>query len=177
MAPNETLHVVVMGVSGCGKTVVAERLHDRLGLAFAEGDGYHPRANVDKMASGQPLTDDDRQPWLEALVSWTRERQAEGSSTVLSCSALRRRYRDVLREADPDTFFVHLHADFEVLAERMRQRAHYMPVSLLESQFDTLEPIGDGELGVLIDVSRPVSAVVAAAEAAVRPRLTGASGS
>jgi gluconokinase len=165
------LHVVVMGVSGCGKTTVAERLRDRLGLAFAEGDAYHPKVNVDKMASGQPLTDEDRRPWLEALVTWTKERQAEGSSTVVSCSALRRRYRDVLREADPDTFFVHLHADFDVLAERMRHRAHYMPVSLLESQFDTLEPIGDGELGVLIDVAPPVDEVVAAAEAAICSRL------
>jgi gluconokinase len=165
------LHVVVMGVSGCGKTTVAERLRDRFGLAFAEGDGYHPKANVDKMASGQPLTDEDRQPWLEKLAVWTREREAEGCSTVLSCSALRRRYRDVLREADPDTFFVHLHADIEVLAERMRQRAHFMPVSLLESQFDTLESLGDGELGVTIDVTPAEAEVIAAAEAAVRPHL------
>jgi gluconokinase len=165
------LHVVVMGVSGCGKTSVAERLRDRLGLAFAEGDAHHPQANVDKMASGQPLTDEDRRPWLDALVAWTQERDAEGASTVLSCSALRRRYRDVLREADPDTFFVHLHAAFDVLAERMRQRAHFMPASLLASQLDTLEQLGEGELGVRIDVARPVDEVVAAAEAAIRPRL------
>ena len=167
MAP-KTLHVVVMGVSGCGKTIVAERLGDRLGLRFAEGDAHHPQANVDKMASGQPLTDDDRRPWLEALVAWTRERHSEGISTVVSCSALRRGYRDVLRAADPETFFVHLHADFDVLAERMRHRAHFMPVSLLESQFDTLEPLGEGELGVRIDVARPVDDVVVAAEAAIR---------
>jgi gluconokinase len=165
------LHVVVMGVSGCGKTTVAERIRDRLGLTFAEGDAYHPKANVDKMASGRPLTDEDRQPWLEALVAWTQEQEAGGRSTVLSCSALRRRYRDVLRGADPDTFFVHLHADFDVLADRMRHRAHFMPLSLLESQFDTLEPLGDGELGVQIDVMPPVDEVVAAAEEAIRPRL------
>ena len=106
------------------------------------------RRTSTRWLSGQPLTDEDRRPWLDALVAWTRERDAEGVSTVLSCSALRRRYRDVLREADPDTFFVHLHADFDVLAERMRRRAHFMPLSLLESQFDTLEPLGDGELGV-----------------------------
>lgn len=165
------LHVVVMGVSGCGKTTVAERLRDRFGLAFAEGDAYHPKQNVDKMASGQPLTDQDRRPWLEALVAWTRERAAEGASTVLSCSALRRAYRDILRQADPDTFFVHLHADFDVLAERMRQRAHFMPVSLLESQFETLEPIEDGEVGVQVDVTPPVDEVVAAAEAAILRHL------
>jgi gluconokinase len=167
-----TLHVVVMGVSGCGKTAVAEQLSKHLGLAFTEGDAHHPQANVDKMASGRPLTDDDRQPWLEELVAWTRERHAEGSSTVLSCSALRRRHRDVLREADPQTFFVHLHADFAVLADRMATRAHFMPVSLLESQFATLQPIEDDELGVLIDVAAPVDEVVAAAEAAIRSQLT-----
>jgi gluconokinase len=165
------LHIVVMGVSGCGKTTVAERLRDRHGLAFAEGDAHHPRENVDKMAAGQPLTDEDRRPWLEALVAWTREREAEGASTVLSCSALRRRYRDVLREADPETFFVHLHADFEVLAERMRGRAHFMPISLLESQFDTLEPLAEDELGVEVDVTPPVDEVMTVVEAAVRRPL------
>lgn len=170
MAP-KTLHVVVMGVSGCGKTIVAERLGDRLGLRFAEGDAHHPQANVDKMASGQPLTDDDRRPWLEALVAWTRERHSEGISTVVSCSALRRGYRDVLRAADPETFFVHLHADFDVLAERMRGRAHFMPISLLESQFDTLEPLADDELGVEVDVTPPVDEVTTVVEAAVRRHL------
>ena len=164
----KNLHVVVMGVSGCGKTTVAERLRDSLGLAFAEGDAFHPRENVDKMAAGQPLTDDDRRPWLEALVAWTRDRAAEGVSTVLSCSALRRSYREILRGADPDTLFVHLHADFAVLAERMRARAHFMPLSLLESQFDTLEPLEDDELGVQIDVTPPVEEVVALAEEAIR---------
>ena len=156
-----------MGVSGCGKTTVAERLGQRLGLVFAEGDAHHPKANVDKMASGRPLTDEDRQPWLETLAGWTREQHVAGSSTVLSCSALRRRYRDVLRGAVPGTFFVHLHADFDVLAERMRHRAHFMPLALLESQFETLEPLGDGELGVRVDVTPPVDDVVAAAEAAI----------
>ena len=98
-------HVVVMGVSGCGKTTVAERLAGHLGWALAEGDAHHSAANVAKMASGHPLTDEDRRPWLEALVAWTLEQAADGQSTVISCSALRRRYRDVLREADPTTFF------------------------------------------------------------------------
>lgn len=166
-----TLHVVVMGVSGCGKTAVAAQLGERLGLVFAEGDAHHPGTNVDKMAAGRPLTDEDRRPWLEELVEWTKARQAEGASTVLSCSALRRRYRDVLREADPETFFVHLHADFAVLADRMAHRAHFMPVSLLESQFATLEPLEDDELGIQVDVSPPMDEVMATVEAAVRPRL------
>jgi gluconokinase len=166
------LHVVVMGVSGCGKTTVAERLRDRFGLAFAEGDAYHPKENVDKMASGQPLSDEDRRPWLESLVAWTREREAEGASTVLSCSALKRSYRNTLRGADPETFFVHLHAEFEVLAERMRGRAHFMPISLLESQFGTLEPLAEDELGIQVDVSPPVDEVVRVVEAAIRRHLS-----
>jgi gluconokinase len=168
VAPDNNLHVVVMGVSGCGKTVVAERLAERLGLAFEEGDAHHPKANVDKMAAGQPLTDDDRRPWLEALVAWTRERDAAGTSTVISCSALKRAYRDLLREADPDTVFVHLHADFDVLADRLGRRAHFMPLSLLESQFATLEPLEEDELGVQIDVTPPLEEVVALAEGAIR---------
>ena len=160
-----------MGVSGCGKTLVAQRLADRLGLIFAAGDAYHPHENVDKMAAGQPLSDDDRRPWLEALVAWTRERDAEGVSTVLSCSALKRGYRDTLREADPETLFVHLHAGFEVLAERMRARAHFMPVSLLRSQFDILEPLEEDELGIQVDVTPPVDDVLAVIEAALRRHL------
>jgi gluconokinase len=165
-------HVVVMGVSGCGKSAVAGRLATQLGWAFGEGDDHHPPANVTKMTAGQPLTDEDRRPWLESLVAWTRERDDEGVSTVLSCSALRRRYRDVLREADPETFFVHLHADLAVLAERMRGRAHFMPVALLESQFAALEPLGDGELGVQIDVTPPLDEVVALAGSAIRQHLS-----
>ena len=164
-------HLVVMGVSGSGKTLVAERLAGRLGLAFAEGDAHHPKENVDKMAAGQPLSDEDRGPWLAALVAWTRERDAEGVSTVLSCSALKRAYRDTLRDADPATFFVHLHAGLEVLAERMRGRTHFMPISLLESQLNTLEPLAEDELGVEVDVTPPVDEVMTVVEAAVRRHL------
>ena len=162
------LHVVVIGVSGCGKTTVAERLRDDLGLVFAEGDAFHPRANVEKMASGRPLDDADREPWLRALADWTAKRRAEGSSTVVACSALKRAYRDILREADPDTWFLHLYADFDVLRERMSTRAHFMPVSLLQSQFDTLEPLEPDERGAAIDVSVPVDEVVAGVESQLR---------
>lgn len=155
-----TLHVVVIGVSGCGKTSVAERLRDDLGLALAEGDAFHPRANVEKMAAGDALNDADREPWLRSLAAWTRERRDEGRSTVVACSALRRVYRDILREADRETWFLHLHADFEVLRERMRHRAHFMPVSLLQSQFDTLEPLEPDEHGATIDVSVTLEEVV-----------------
>jgi gluconokinase len=153
-----TLHVVVMGVSGIGKTTVAERLTadvDRE-LIFAEGDDFHPPANIAKMSSGQPLTDDDRTPWLEALADWTRTQRAAGHSTVVTCSALRRFYRDILRRGVPGTFFVHLQASEELIRRRMEGREHFMPVELLRSQLETLEPLESDEPGVVVDASRSV---------------------
>lgn len=164
-------HIVVMGVAGVGKTTVAERLVAELELVFAEGDDYHPPANVEKMSSGEALTDEDRWPWLEELAGWTRERGAAGQSTVLTCSALRKVYRDVLRKADPDTVFIHLSGGQDLLRERMESRQHYMPVSLLRSQFDTLEPLDPGESGVTIDVTQTIDEVVDEAVAAARSAL------
>lgn len=165
------LHVVVMGVSATGKTSVAERLAEELGWPFEEGDDHHPQSNVDKMAAGVPLDDDDRRPWLEALAGLLAREHAAGRSSVLTCSALRRSYRDILRSEVPEDliFFVHLAADFDVLRDRMalRQR-HFMPTSLLQSQFDTLEPLEPDERGVLVDVTPPLDQVVARALAAVR---------
>lgn len=165
------LHVVVMGVSATGKTSVAERLAEELGWPFEEGDDHHPQSNVDKMAAGVPLDDDDRRPWLEALAGLLAREHASGRSSVLTCSALRRSYRDILRSEVPEDliFFVHLAADFDVLRDRMalRQR-HFMPTSLLQSQFDTLEPLEPDERGVLVDVTPPLDQVVARALAAVR---------
>ncbi|HSE72671.1 MAG TPA: gluconokinase [Nocardioidaceae bacterium] len=156
------LHVVAMGVSGTGKSTVAARLAERLGLDYIEGDSHHPQANIDKMSSGVPLTDEDRRPWLETLARLVRERHEQGRSTVLTCSALRRRYRDILRSGAPDgdLFFVHLDAPFEVLEERMKAREHFMPPSLLRSQIETLEPLEADERGVRVDVSLPVDTVV-----------------
>lgn len=166
------VHVVAMGVSATGKTSVGEKMAEELGYDFIEGDEYHPRSNIDKMASGVPLTDEDRMPWLAALSDLVAERDAAGTSTVLTCSALRRSYRDILRSAvSAETFFVHLHAPFEVLEERMSHRSrHFMPSSLLKSQFETLEPLDPDETGVLVDVSPPVGVVVAEAVNAVRAR-------
>lgn len=149
-----TVHVVLMGVAGSGKSTVARALRDRLGWDFAEGDDFHPQANVDKMAAGHALSDEDRLPWLESLAAWTREQDAAGRSTLLSCSALRRSYRDVLRRTGGRTFFVHLHGDKGLLLERMGEREHFMPPSLLESQLDTLEPLGEDEDGILVDVEQ-----------------------
>jgi gluconokinase len=169
-----THHVVVMGVAGCGKSTVAGPLSAELGWEFAEGDDFHPEANVAKMRAGEPLTDADRKPWLEALRAWTEEREREGVSTVVACSALRHAYRDILRRADSDTFFVHLHGDFDLLLTRMHDRDHFMPESLLRSQFDTLEMLGADESGVLVDVAPPVEEVVGRVLVTVRARLVDA---
>jgi gluconokinase len=154
MSKRSTQHVVVMGTAGSGKSTLAERLATKLGWPFAEGDRYHPAANVAKMAAGSALTDVDREPWLEALAAWIAAREAEGSSSVLACSALKRAYRDVLRRGAPHVRFVHLRGSFEVLAERIGGRSgHFFPHELLASQLATLEPLGSGENGVEIDIA------------------------
>ncbi len=163
-------HVVVMGVSGTGKTTVAVRLAEHFGWEFVEGDDLHPPANIAKMASGVPLDDDDRAPWLRAVGLVIARHHADGTSSVVTCSALTRAYRDVLRshvEDDAAVFFVHLAAPYDVLRTRMESREHFMPPALLRSQFDTLEPLGQDEPGVVVDVSQPVDGVVADAIAAV----------
>ena len=156
-------HLVVMGVSGTGKTTVGSLLAERLGMTFIEGDSLHPPRNIAKMSAGEPLDDDDRRPWLESLGSLLAFHHADGVSTVLTCSALKRAYRDVLRSRLPGgvVFFVHLEAPFDVLRARMEAREHFMPASLLQSQFDTLEPLGPDELGAAFDVTPPVDRVVA----------------
>lgn len=153
-----------MGVSGSGKSTVGKAISERLGWEFAEGDDFHPPENVAKMERGDPLVDEDRWPWLERLARWTAERDEQGTCTVVTCSALRRVYRDILRRGG-DTFFVHLVGDKELLMERMGGREHFMPLSLLESQMDTLEPLDSSESGMTQDVSNPpyrIANVVAA---------------
>ncbi|MFY0409263.1 gluconokinase [Solicola sp. PLA-1-18] len=144
--------VVVMGISGTGKTTVGELVAQRLGLEYSDADVFHPQANIDKMSAGTPLTDEDRWPWLEAIGAWLAERDATGG--VVSCSALRRAYRDVLTGAAPRARFLHLDGDIELIRERVAHRSgHFMPVSLLESQKDTLVPLGDDEPGLRVDVA------------------------
>lgn len=155
-----TTHVVVMGVSGSGKTTVAQGVVDRTGWVFAEADTFHPRANIDKMASGTPLTDEDRWPWLHDLAAWMAEHAAKGEDAVITCSALKRVYRDVLT-ADVAALggghrvvFAHLDGSAEVIADRLKGRkGHFMPASLLQSQIDTLEPLDPDEDGVHLDLT------------------------
>ncbi len=153
--------VVVMGVTGSGKTTVGRLLADRLGVEYADGDAFHPPENVAKMAYGLPLDDEDRRPWLEALGEWIGERSRAGRGGVVSCSALRRRYRDTLRQADPRLWFVHLDADRETIIHRVSTRhGHFMPVALVESQFRALEPLLPDEPGIVVDASLPLTEIV-----------------
>lgn len=141
--------IVVMGVSGCGKTSVATALAERIGARMIEGDAFHPERNVQKMQAGVPLTDADRQGWLEQLGSELARVVADNHIAVLTCSALKRRYRDTLRASVPDLGFVFLELSPEAATERVKQRpGHFMPASLVESQFRDLEP-PTGEHGVL----------------------------
>ena len=155
-------HLGGMGVSGTGKTTVAQALQQRLGWPFAEGDDLHPAANVAKMAAGIPLEDADRWPWLDTIAAWTSEQAAADRSTIVTCSALHRAYRDRLRVAAAGTVFVHLVGSPDLLAERMDNRlGHFMPSSLLASQLETLEPLEADEPGVVVDVSATIDAMVA----------------
>jgi gluconokinase len=141
-------HVVVMGISGGGKTTLAMMLAGKLGYVFAEGDEFHSQANRDKMQSGTPLDDDDRAPWLQAIQDWMTAEARAGRSTVVTCSALKKRYRDVLRGAEGSTIFVHMAPPVDVTAERLAARkGHYMPASLLGSQVATLEELEEDEAG------------------------------
>ncbi|MBM7489254.1 gluconokinase [Micromonospora luteifusca] len=159
-----TRHVVVMGVSGAGKTTVARGISAATGLEFAEADEFHSPESVARMRSGVPLDDATRWPWLRDVAAWVAERGAEGRSTVLACSALKRSYRDVLRQGPLRVDFVHLDGPAEVIRARMaRREGHYMPASLLESQLATLEPAEPDESVLVLDVSLSPQALVAAA--------------
>ena len=153
------LHLVVMGVSGSGKSTVARAVQDRLGWELAEGDDFHPPDNLAKMRAGIPLTDEDRWGWLDSLAGWAAEREARGEPTIMACSALRRAYRNVLRRGGERTFFVHCTGGRDLLLERMESRDHFMPSSLLESQLAVLEPLQPDEAGMDVDVALPLDRV------------------
>ncbi|WP_405857750.1 gluconokinase [Streptomyces sp. NBC_01515] len=144
--------VVVMGVAGTGKTTIGPLLAARLGVPYAEGDDFHPQANIAKMSAGVPLTDEDRWPWLDAIGDWAHGRAGLGG--VVSSSALKRSYRDRLRAAAPGVVFVHLTGDRALIEDRMAHRhGHFMPTALLDSQFATLQPLEADEAGVAVDVT------------------------
>lgn len=161
-----TVPVVVMGVTGAGKSTVGTLLAERLGVPFRDADDFHPPANIAKMSAGQPLTDDDRWPWLDAISAHLAAHR--GSGCVVTCSALKRAYRERLRAAAPELRFVHLHGEVGLVAARQAARqGHFMPASLVASQFATLEPPAPDEGAVTLDVAEAPAALVEAAVAAL----------
>ncbi len=155
--------VVVMGVSASGKSTVGTQLAQRLGVPFLEGDDLHPAANRAKMASGHPLDEADRRPWLAALTAWIRT-AAGAQGGVVSCSALRRTYRDQFRRTGVNVQFLHLALDPEVAAQRIaRRKGHFMPPALLDSQLETLEPLQPDEPGITVDASSTTAEILDAA--------------
>ena len=164
--------VVVMGVAGTGKTTVGELLAERLHVPYAEADAFHSPANIAKMSQGTPLEDTDRWPWLDAIGSWARARADTGG--VVSCSALKRAYRDRLRAAAPDLYFLHLTGDRDLIADRLTQRqGHFMPLTLLDSQFATLEPLQPDEAGAAVPINAGPVSVTELALAALGSRRSG----
>jgi carbohydrate kinase (thermoresistant glucokinase family) len=152
--------IVVMGVTGSGKTTVGTALASALEWPYFDADDFHPPSNVAKMASGVPLTDADRAPWLAALRARIEEIQTGGSHAVFSCSALKASYRETLAAGDPDVRFVHLHGSEALLAERLRHRiGHFMNPELLDSQLATLEPPAGA---ITVDIALPLGAQVEA---------------
>lgn len=159
--PGAAVRWVVMGVSGCGKSAVGSRLATQLHIEYIEGDALHPPDNVAKMAAGQPLGDEDRAGWLAALRERIAVARQNGLGLVVSCSALKRRYRDLLREGDPTLRFAHLHGPRTVLESRVRDRpGHFMPASLLDSQLATLQPLQADEAGMVLDIRQPLATLV-----------------
>ena len=150
--------IVVMGVSGSGKSTVGAALAQRLRVPFADADDFHPPANIAKMTAGEALNDDDRRPWLDSIGRWLGKHVDGG---VMSCSALKHAYRDQLRDHCPTVEFLHLSGTPEVIGRRQASRpGHFMPASLLVSQFETLEPLSADERGVAIDVDQDIDSIV-----------------
>jgi gluconokinase len=145
--------LIAMGVSGCGKTTIGEMLAERLNCDFADADSFHSQANKDKMHAGIPLVDEDRWPWLKAIRASIEEKRADGKPHIYACSALKRVYRDILRDGDKDVTFVYLKGTPELLQERIKTRkGHFFDPALLQSQLDTLEPPGEDE-AITVDIA------------------------
>lgn len=164
--------MIVMGVSGSGKTTIGTLLGEAIGVPFVDGDDLHPVANKEKMRAGHPLNDDDRRPWLHVIGEYIAERAAVGETAIVACSALKKSYRDLLRVHAPNLVFIHLAGDKATIAGRLEQRRHeYMPPTLLDSQLDTLEPLQPGEAAVIVDVTRTPEEMVEQVLAELRNRV------
>ena len=153
--------IVVMGVSGVGKTTVAEELARRLGWTFSDGDVFHPPANVEKMRGGTPLTDDDRWPWFRIIAAEIDRHRAAGIGFVIACSALKQAYRAILTEGRPDVLLVYLKGSRELIMQRLqRRKGHYFPANLLDSQFEALEEPDSHEHALTVPINSPVDKIV-----------------
>ncbi len=153
--------IVVMGVASSGKTSLGERLAERLGWPFRDADSFHPPANVAKMSSGIPLTDEDRKPWLAAIAAWIDDLRASGGNGIVTCSALKKAYREVIVGDRPDVALVYLRGSRELIGQRMAARQHhFMPPALLDSQFATLEEPGSDEKPLVVQVEASKEAIV-----------------
>lgn len=165
--------MVIMGVSGSGKSTVGALLGQRLGISFIDGDDLHPAENKAKMGAGIPLNDQDRWPWLRTVGRTLESHQQQAKGAIVACSALKRRYRDLLREHAPDVLFLHLHGDIHTLAARMAGRDHeFMPVTLLASQLEALEPLESDEGHMLLDVRQSPAELAEHVVTALRPETS-----
>ncbi|HEY3948759.1 gluconokinase [Phenylobacterium sp.] len=161
LLPGPPTILVMMGVSGTGKTTVGEALARRIGWTFQEGDDFHPAANIEKMKSGKPLDDADRAPWLAKVEAWIGDQLAAGRSGVITCSALKRAYREAIVRGRADVVVVYLKGSEPLIAQRVaKRRGHFMPPSLLDSQFAALEEPGPSEHPIVVDVDQPVEGQV-----------------
>lgn len=153
--------LVVMGVAGSGKSTIGEALSNHLGWRYEDGDSFHPPSNVAKMKSGQPLTDDDRWPWLKAIAAEIDRCRQAGEHVIIACSALKRAYRDVLLHGRDDTRIVYLNGSHDVIADRLDHRkGHFMPAGLLDSQFATLEPPSQDERPIIVSIDADIDEIV-----------------
>lgn len=172
--PATPITVIVIGVSGVGKSLVAKALAEAIGVRMAEGDDFHSSANVAKMASGQPLDDEDRWPWLRSIAAWIGEQERAGRSRVVTCSALRRGYRDLLRDGHPSVAFCELFVNPATIRARLAHRSgHFMPAGLLDSQLATRQPLADDEPGIRVAAEDDLGDVVARVRIALDLRAEG----
>lgn len=163
-------HLVVFGVSGAGKSTVGRRLAEAFHYDFADADDFHSAESIRKMSAGIPLTSADREPWLRSVRDWMCQRAAEGKGTAIACSALKRVYRDQLRDVPGDVTFIHLDGSREMIEARLARRLeHFMPVSLLGSQFEALEPLSPDEHGIVVDAGASVDSIVSSVREALLP--------